>query len=127
MARRTRANRLDLWINGLPVGHWESTYGGERFRYRPDWIENPQGRPLSLSLPFTPGNQPYHGAIVQSYFDNLLPDSEQIRRRIATRYKADGTSAFQLLAKLGPTVWEQSRCCLPRRSLKRCGRSKGVR
>jgi serine/threonine-protein kinase HipA len=38
---------------------------------------------------------------VRDHFDNLLPDSEQIRRRIATRYRADGTSAFQLLAKLG--------------------------
>ncbi|PTB21129.1 toxin HipA [Trinickia symbiotica] len=101
MARRTRANRLDLWMNGLPIGYWESTYSGERLLYRPDWIENPQGRPLSLSLPFTPGNQPHHGAIVQNYFDNLLPDSEQIRRRIATRYRADGTSAFQLLIELG--------------------------
>ena len=101
MARHAHVNRLDLWMNGLPVGHWESTYGGERLVYRPEWIEDPQGRPLSLSLPFTPGNQPYHGAVVQDYFDNLLPDSEPIRRRIATRYKTGGIAAFQVLAKLG--------------------------
>ncbi|MEA3120680.1 MAG: serine/threonine-protein kinase HipA [Paraburkholderia sp.] len=101
MARLAHANRLDLWMNGLPVGYWESTHGNERLVYRPDWVEDPQGRPLSLSLPFTPGNQSHRGAVVRDYFDNLLPDSEPIRRRIAARYKTGGTAAFQLLAQLG--------------------------
>jgi serine/threonine-protein kinase HipA len=101
MARRTQTNRLDLWMNGLPVGHWETGSGGERLVYRDDWIADPQGRPLSLSLPFTPGNQPYRGQVVTDFFDNLLPDSEPIRRRIATRFRTEGTAPFQLLAKLG--------------------------
>jgi serine/threonine-protein kinase HipA len=101
MARRTSSGRLDLWMNGLPVGHWDNTPGGERLVYRGDWLADPQGRPLSLSLPFTPGNQPYRGQIVTDFFDNLLPDSEPIRRRIATRFKTGGTSPFQLLAALG--------------------------
>jgi serine/threonine-protein kinase HipA len=101
MARRTQTNRLDLWMNGLPVGYWETIHGGERLMYRDDWIDDPQGRPLSLSLPFTPGNQPHRGEVVADYFDNLLPDSEPIRRRIATRYKTGGTAPFQLLATLG--------------------------
>jgi serine/threonine-protein kinase HipA len=101
MARRTQTNRLDLWMNGLFVGYWETTRGGERLVYWGDWIADPQGRPLSLSLPFTPGNQPHRGDVVADYFDNLLPDSEPIRRRIATRYKTGGTAPFQLLATLG--------------------------
>ncbi|MGF6599934.1 serine/threonine-protein kinase HipA [Paraburkholderia sp. GAS448] len=101
MARRTQTNRLNLWINGLPVGYWETTPGGERLVYREDWIDDPQGRPLSLSLPFTPGNQPFRGRVVTDYFDNLLPDSEPIRRRLATRYRSGGTAPFQLLARLG--------------------------
>lgn len=101
MARRTQTNRLDLWMNGFPVGHWETGRSGERLVYRDDWIEDPQGRPLSLSLPFTPGNQPYRGEVVADYFDNLLPDSEPIRRRIATRYRTGGTEPFELLATLG--------------------------
>src|SRR5260370_10556475 len=88
-------------MNGLPVGYLESTHGGERLVYRDDWIADPQGRPLSLSLPFTPGNQPHRGALVADYFDNLLPDSEPIRRRIATRYKTGGIAPFELLAMLG--------------------------
>jgi serine/threonine-protein kinase HipA len=101
MARSTYTNRLNLWMNGLQVGHWETTRSGERLVYHEDWIGDPQGRPLSLSLPFTPGNQPYRGPIVADYFDNLLPDSEPIRRRIATRYKTGSTAPFSLLAALG--------------------------
>jgi serine/threonine-protein kinase HipA len=101
MARRTQTNRLDLWMNGLPVGYWEQARDGERLVYFDDWIADPQGRPLSLSLPFTPGNLPYRGQRVADYFDNLLPDSESIRRRIATRYGTGGTAPFQLLAAIG--------------------------
>ncbi|WP_448167201.1 type II toxin-antitoxin system HipA family toxin [Burkholderia ambifaria] len=101
MARRPRHDRLDLWMNGIPVGYWEVRRGVERLVYLPAWIDDPQGRPLSLSLPFTPGNQPHQGAIVADYFDNLLPDSQPIRRRIAQRYRLGSTAPFALLASIG--------------------------
>jgi serine/threonine-protein kinase HipA len=101
MARSTQTTRLNLWMNGLQVGYWETTRAGERLVYRDDWLDDPQGRPLSLSLPFTPGNQPYRGQVVADYFDNLLPDSEPIRRRIATRYRTGSSAPFSLLAALG--------------------------
>ncbi|CAB3800215.1 Serine/threonine-protein kinase toxin HipA [Paraburkholderia caffeinitolerans] len=101
MARPRQANRLDLWMNGLPVGYWEVVRGVERLAYFEAWRDDEQGRPLSLSLPFTPGNQPLRGAAVADYFDNLLPDSERIRRRIAARYRTAGTTPFELLAVLG--------------------------
>ncbi|PVX77134.1 type II toxin-antitoxin system HipA family toxin [Paraburkholderia unamae] len=102
MSTRPRLpSRLDLWMNGLPVGYWESARGSERLVYLDSWIDDEQGRPLSLSLPFTPGNQPYRGRVVADYFDNLLPDSDRIRRRIAARYQTGGTSPFELLAALG--------------------------
>lgn len=101
MARRPRHDRLDLWMNGIPVGYWEVRRGIERLVYLPSWVDDPQGRPLSLSLPFTPGNQPHQGAIVADYFDNLLPDSQPIRRRIAQRYRLGSTAPFELLASIG--------------------------
>nr|WP_036019935.1 type II toxin-antitoxin system HipA family toxin [Paraburkholderia mimosarum] len=102
MSTRPRLpNQLDLWMNGLPVGYWESARGNERLTYLDSWIDDEQGRPLSLSLPFTPGNLPYRGPLVTDYFDNLLPDSDRIRRRIAARYQTGGTSPFELLAALG--------------------------
>ncbi|SKC91981.1 type II toxin-antitoxin system HipA family toxin [Paraburkholderia hospita] len=101
MGRRSQTQRLDLWMNGLAVGYWEKSSGSERLVYFDDWIADEQGRPLSLSLPFTPGNQPYRGAVVSAFFDNLLPDSEPIRRRMAQRYRTGSTAPFDLLAALG--------------------------
>lgn len=69
--------------------------------YFDEWLADDQGRPLSLSLPFKPDNEPYRGAVVQNYFDNLLPDSEAIRRRIAQHFKTDGIEPYQLLAAVG--------------------------
>lgn len=101
MGRRTTAQRLNIWMNGIPVGYWESTRQGERLGYFDDWLTDEQSRPLSLSLPFLPGNAAYQGNVVTDYFDNLLPDSDAIRRRLAQRHHAGGIDAFQLLAKLG--------------------------
>lgn len=101
MGRRAKTQRLNIWMNGLPVGYWETGRQGEHLAYFDDWLADPQGRPLSLSLPFLPGNAPHRGEGVGNYFDNLLPDSDAIRRRLAQRYGAGGTDAFQLLRKLG--------------------------
>lgn len=88
-------------MNGIPVGYWETTRQGERLAYFDEWLTDEQSRPLSLSLPFLPGNAPYQGQVVTDYFDNLLPDNDAIRRRLAQRHQAGGTDPFQLLAKLG--------------------------
>ncbi len=101
MGRRSHTQRLNVWMNGIPVGYWESTRQGERFGYFDDWLADEQARPISLSLPFLPGNAPYQGPLVTDYFDNLLPDNDAIRRRLAQRHQAAGTDAFNLLARLG--------------------------
>ncbi len=101
MGRRAKTQRLDIWMNGIPVGYWETTRQGERLGYFDEWLADEQSRPLSLSLPFLPGNAAYRGQIVNDYFDNLLPDNDVIRRRLAQRHQTGGTDAFRLLAKLG--------------------------
>lgn len=88
-------------MNGIYVGVWEASRQGDRFAYSDAWLSNQQSRPLSLSLPFLPGNAPCQGEAVSRYFDNLLPDSDAIRRRLAQRFQAKGIDAFQLLAKIG--------------------------
>ncbi len=88
-------------MNGIPVGYWETTRQGERLGYFDEWLKDRRSRPLSLSLPFLPGNAPHQGQVVTDYFDNLLPDNDAIRRRLAQRHQAGGTDPFQLLAKLG--------------------------
>ncbi|MYN38225.1 type II toxin-antitoxin system HipA family toxin [Duganella sp. FT109W] len=101
MGRRAHAQRLNIWLNGSPVGYWDASAGGNTLTYFDEWIDDEQGRPLSLSLPFQPGNAPYRGQVVQNYFDNLLPDSDVIRRRIAQHFRTAGTEPYQLLAAVG--------------------------
>ncbi|KRB93500.1 type II toxin-antitoxin system HipA family toxin [Noviherbaspirillum sp. Root189] len=101
MGRRSHAQRLTLWLNGNPAGYWDALPGRNSMTYFDEWLADDQGRPLSLSLPFKPDNEPYRGAVVQNYFDNLLPDSEAIRRRIAQHFRTDGIEPYQLLAAIG--------------------------
>lgn len=96
-----RAAALDIWMNGLFVGQWQRTSSGQDLlAYAPDWIATEQGRPLSLSLPFG-GGATLRGAAVAAYFDNLIPDNEQILRRLQQRYQLRSSTAFDLLAELG--------------------------
>ncbi|WP_413458761.1 type II toxin-antitoxin system HipA family toxin [Herbaspirillum huttiense] len=100
-AQRRKPRELGLWMNGSFVGTWAITAQGDSLHYDPQWVASPGGRPLSLSLPFKPGNPPHRGEIVHHYFDNLLPDSKLIRERLARRYQAADTDAFALLAEAG--------------------------
>lgn len=101
MGRRSHTRRLTLWMNGERVGAWSLGPDGDELRYDDAWLESPQCRPLSLSLPFRPGNLPHRGPAVRAYFENLLPDSTPIRQRIARRFAARTTDAFDLLAEVG--------------------------
>jgi serine/threonine-protein kinase HipA len=55
--------------------------------------------PVSLSMPLS--DETYRGAMVGAVFENLLPDAQAIRQRVAERVGADGTDAFSMLAKIG--------------------------
>jgi len=101
MGRRSHARALGLWMNRRFVGTWTTSPQGETLQYDDAWLNAPGGRPLSLSLPFTPGNQPHRGAAVASYFANLLPDSQNIRERVARKFRAGSTEAFDLLEQIG--------------------------
>ena len=93
--------RLVLWMNGERVGTWSISQGKDQLKYEDSWLQSPQARPLSLTLPFTPGNQPHRGELVGAWFDNLLPDSPRLRERIAARFKTKRKGAFDLLAEVG--------------------------
>lgn len=89
-------------MNGTYVGTWSlAPNAPDTLQYDLDWTRSEQGRPLSLSLPFMPGNLPHRGAHVRAWFENLLPDSEEIRARMARRYRAGSADAFDLLAEAG--------------------------
>ncbi len=91
---------LEAWMNGQWVGTWRVERGLHSFEYAPAWIESEKARPLSLSLPMT-GVRRIRGEVVANYFDNLLPDSDRIRERIATQFKTRTRDAFHLLEAIG--------------------------
>lgn len=92
---------LNVWMNGELVGVWFSTRSGNpAFTYEESWLRSPAARALSLSLPITAGRE-IRGPSVENYFDNLLPDNEQIRKRLRSRFKARSTEAFDLLSAIG--------------------------
>jgi len=101
MGRRPHTRSLSIWTNGVRVGVWRMpTRGDVELIYDQAWMDSPAGRPLSLSLPYA-GMQPLRGERVRHYFDNLLPDSEPIRQRLASRFKTSSTQAFDLLQAIG--------------------------
>lgn len=73
MGRKSHRQQLNVWMNGLCVGEWSLTRSGEAFTYHDSWLNHPQARPLSLSLPFLPGNAAYRGSVVNAYFDRIQP------------------------------------------------------
>ena len=102
MGRPSKTRRLTIRMNGDKVGTWTLTSADDHvFNYDPAWPASTFARPISLSMPFLPGNAPYRGAVVESFFDNLLPDSLDIRRRLQARFGAASPLAFDLLAETG--------------------------
>jgi serine/threonine-protein kinase HipA len=100
MARRPAHAPLNVYMNARRVGRLrrEST-GAIDFTYDPSWLAWSNAIPVSVSLPLREDR--YVGTPVLAVFDNLLPDSYDIRRRIAERSHADGADAYSLLAAIG--------------------------
>ena len=102
MGRLSLSQTLAIWCNGELLGHWRQTHGQQTLIYHPGWVDSPAGRPLSRSLPLGVGTRgELKGEVVANYFDNLLPDSTDIRKRLAARHKAISTKAFDMLLALG--------------------------
>lgn len=100
MGRAKQTAVLDLFMNGILVGHLTRTpTGALRFQYALEWVHSSAGRPLSLSMPLKP--EPYSGEIPENFFDNLLPDSPPIRNRIQTRFGTGSNRCFDLLWHVG--------------------------
>jgi len=92
---------LTVWMNGERVGEWATLRTGTPvFRYEASWTQSRSARALSLSLPIT-ANREVRGEAVEYYFDNLLPDSAEVRRRIRMRFQTRSTDAFDLLSAIG--------------------------
>ena len=97
MPRRRTHAPLRVLLNNRPVGQLsKASTGAIEFRYDPRWLEWEHALPVSLSLPLR--EDAYRGEAVTAVFDNLLPDSDAIRRRVAERVEA---ARERLPARLG--------------------------
>lgn len=100
MPRRKRHAPLNIFLNSRLVGRLNrETSGAVDFRYEPAWLGWEHALPVSLSLPLREDR--YIGAPVVAVFENLLPDGDMLRRRIAERVHAEGTDAYNLLTAVG--------------------------
>jgi len=92
---------LAIWTNGQRLGTWRVSARRMEFQYHEEWLASPHASPLSLSLPLPINNLVFAGRKVEAYFDNLLPESEAIRRRLQERFHTASRGAFDLLAAIG--------------------------
>jgi serine/threonine-protein kinase HipA len=100
MARPRTRIPLNVFLNGRLVGQLRrGTDGAIDFRYDEAWLAWEHAIPVSLSLPL--GERRYVGDPVVAVFDNLLPDNDDIRRRLAERSRAQGTDSYSLLSAMG--------------------------
>ena len=100
MARQRTHIPLNVFLNGREVGRLKrQSSGAIDFQYYPTWLGWEHTFPVSLSLPLREDR--YVGEPVIAVFDNLLPDSDQIRRRLAARMHAEGIDAYSLLTAIG--------------------------
>lgn len=101
MPRLRQIRVLSVWMNGERVGFWRTpARGTHAFAYDDTWLDSPHARPISLSLPLRPSNEPFREG-VEAFFDNLLPDNRGIRERIQRRFGVSSTGAFDLLQAIG--------------------------
>ncbi|WJS05661.1 type II toxin-antitoxin system HipA family toxin [Roseibium aggregatum] len=100
MGRRRSYHPLSVFMNTRYVGTLtrEST-GAISFAYDKSWLDWENAMPVSLSLPLRKDR--YIGAPVMAVFDNLLPDNDDIRKRVAERVGAQGTDAYSMLSEIG--------------------------
>jgi serine/threonine-protein kinase HipA len=100
MPRRRAYPPLRVYQNNLLVGQLRKELSGAiAFQYDPDWLARKAAFPISLSLPVR--EDAYRGAPVTAVFENLLPDSELLRRKVADRVGAASSDAYGLLAAIG--------------------------
>ncbi|MBM1817271.1 type II toxin-antitoxin system HipA family toxin [Pseudosulfitobacter pseudonitzschiae] len=100
MGRRPAYAPLRVYLNNRRVGTLSrEASGAVGFSYEADWLDWEHALPVSLSLPLR--ETPYRGEPVSAVFENLLPDSDKLRRIVAEKVGARGTDAYSMLTKIG--------------------------
>ena len=100
MARTRKYIPLGVYLNNRFVGRLiKQASGAISFTYDQSWLDWQHAIPVSLSMPLR--EESYSGEVVSAVFENLLPDSDILRRRVAERVGARGIDAYSLLTQIG--------------------------
>ena len=100
MPRKPSHTPLRVLLNNRLVGRLlKATSGAISFQYDESWLSWSSNFPISMSLPLR--EDAFKGDRVMAVFENLLPDSDDLRRRVAERVGAKGTDAYSLLSEIG--------------------------
>ena len=100
MAKHGRSGTMQVLLNGRLVGALRLAGSGAiSFTYDHGWLSWEHAMPISLSLPLR--EETHQGGPVIAYLENLLPDNQAIRERIAARVRAGGSDAWHMLEKIG--------------------------
>lgn len=100
MGRRPAYAPLRVYLNNRRVGTLSREASGAiSFTYHKEWLGWEHVLPVSLSLPLR--ETPYRGEPVAAVFENLLPDSDKLRRLVAEKVGARGIDAYSMLTKIG--------------------------
>ena len=90
-----KSKSLNIYLNTVLVGILKKASSGEiTFKYNEKWIED--GFAISSSLPLQEDS--FRGEVVSRYFDNLLPDNDEILKLLATKFGTESTRSFDLLS-----------------------------
>lgn len=90
---------LDVWLDGYgdPIGRLDALDDGNiEFRYAEAFLH--EGRSISLSLPFD--GQPIGDVLARAFFDNLLPENDQMQR-VIDREGLERNDIVGILAHVG--------------------------
>ena len=68
--------RLRVWANARPLGWFGHAEAEFFFEYDEQWLSQPGAYPLTPQFALAPAR--YTGALVRSFFENLLPEGDAL-------------------------------------------------
>ena len=100
MGRKRTDQTLKVYLNESHVGDYkQSSTGAVGFQYTPSWLDQDNSFAISYSLPLI--ETPYKGDKVSAFFENLLPEGMETRKKIAENLGAESHQVFDLLRTIG--------------------------
>lgn len=94
-----RKSSLNVYVDNQNVGViLVDSNSRMSFSYSTRWLKNPQGYPISISLPLTPDTFPPEKA--HAFFANLLPEG-LLRTHLAKNLGISVGNDFELLSRIG--------------------------